>query len=140
MMRIRVQIVDPEAPLYSGEAEAVFAPAELGEVGIMPRHAPLLTRLRAGEVRVRHDAEEESFFVTGGILEVQPFAVTVLADRAVRSTELDEEEARRARQRAEERLAQKAAELDIAHAEAELAEAVARLRAIERLRKIGVLK
>ncbi len=139
-MRIRVQIVDPEAPLYSGEAEMVFAPAELGEVGITPRHAPLLTRLRPGEVRVRHEGGEDSFFVTGGVLEVQPYAVTILADRAVRSIELDEEEARRARQRAEERLSQKAADFDIAHAEAELAEAVARLRAIERLRKHGVLK
>jgi F-type H+-transporting ATPase subunit epsilon len=139
-MRIRVQILDPEAPLYSGEAEMVFAPAELGEVGIMPRHAPLLTRLRAGEVRVRHEGGEESFFVTGGILEVQPYAVTVLADSAVRSVELDEEEARRARQRAEERMAQKTAAVDLAHVEAELAEAVARLRAIERLRKQGMLR
>jgi F-type H+-transporting ATPase subunit epsilon len=139
-MHIRVQIVDPETPLYSGEAEMVFAPAELGEVGITPRHAPLLTRLRPGEVRVRREGGEESFFVTGGILEVQPYAVTVLADSAVRSAELDEEEARRARQRAEERLSQQAADLDIARAETELAEAVARLRAIERLRKSGVLK
>jgi F-type H+-transporting ATPase subunit epsilon len=139
-MHIRVQIADPEAPLYSGEAEMVFAPAELGEVGIAPRHAPLLTRLRPGEVRVRFEGKEESFFVTGGILEVQPYAVTVLADSAVRSAELDEEEARRARQRAEERLSQQAADLDIARAEAELAEAIARLRAIERLRKHGVLR
>jgi F-type H+-transporting ATPase subunit epsilon len=139
-MHIRVQIVDPETPLYSGEAEMVFAPAELGEVGITPRHAPLLTRLRPGEVRVRREGGEESFFVTGGILEVQPYAVTVLADSAVRSAELDEEEVRRARQRAMERLSQQAADLDIARAETELAEAVARLRAIERLRKSGVLK
>jgi F-type H+-transporting ATPase subunit epsilon len=112
-MHIRVQIVDPETPLYSGEAEMVFAPAELGEVGITPRHAPLLTRLRPGEVRVRREGGEESFFVTGGILEVQPYAVTVLADSAVRSAELDEEEVRRARQRAMERLSQQAADLDI---------------------------
>jgi len=139
-MHIRVQIVDPETPLYSGEAEMVFAPAELGEVGITPRHAPLLTRLRPGEVRVRREGGEESFFVTGGILEVQPYAVTVLADSAVRSAELDEEEVRRARQRAKERLSQQAADLDIARAKTELAEACARLRAIERLRKHGVLK
>jgi F-type H+-transporting ATPase subunit epsilon len=139
-MHIRVQIVDPETPLYSGEAEMVFAPAELGEVGITPRHAPLLTRLRPGEVRVRREGGEESFFVTGGILEVQPYAVTVLADSAVRSAELDEEEVRRARQRAKERLSQQAADLDIARAKTELAEACARLRAIERLRKSGVLK
>lgn len=139
-MHVRVQIVDPESPLYSGEAEMVFAPAELGEVGIAPRHAPLLTRLRPGEVRIRRDGREESFFVSGGVLEVQPHLVTVLADRAVRSVELDEAEARRARERARERLSQKAADLDIARAEAELAEAVARLRAIERLRKNGVLK
>jgi F-type H+-transporting ATPase subunit epsilon len=139
-MHIRVQIVDPETPLYSGEAEMVFAPAELGEVGITPRHAPLLTRLRPGEVRVRREGGEESFFVTGGILEVQPYAVTVLADSAVRSAELDEEEVRRARQRAMERLSQQAADLDIARAKTELAEACARLRAIERLRKSGVLK
>jgi F-type H+-transporting ATPase subunit epsilon len=139
-MHIRVQIVDPETPLYSGEAEMVFAPAELGEVGITPRHAPLLTRLRPGEVRVRREGGEESFFVTGGILEVQPYAVTVLADSAVRSAELDEEEVRRARERAKERLSQQAADLDIARAKTELAEACARLRAIERLRKSGVLK
>jgi F-type H+-transporting ATPase subunit epsilon len=139
-MHIRVQIVDPETPLYSGEAEMVFAPAELGEVGITPRHAPLLTRLRPGEVRVRREGGEESFFVTGGILEVQPYAVTVLADSAVRSAELDEEEVRRARERAKERLSQQAVDLDIARAKTELAEACARLRAIERLRKSGVLK
>lgn len=139
-MLIRVNVADPEAPLYSGEADMVFAPAELGEVGIAPRHAPLLTRLRPGEVRVRRGNDEESFFVTGGILEVQPHVVTILADRAVRSSELDEQEARRAQERARERLAQQQSELDVARAEAELAEAVARLRAIERLRKRGIVK
>jgi F-type H+-transporting ATPase subunit epsilon len=135
-MTIHVDIVGAEAEIFSGTATMVFAPAEMGEVGIAPRHAPLLTRLKPGEVRVQNDKGEEQFFyVSGGVLEVQPHVVTVLADTAMRAHDLDEAAALRAKQRAEEMLAEQKGELDYAHAQAELLEALAQLRAIEKLRK-----
>jgi F-type H+-transporting ATPase subunit epsilon len=122
--------------MFSGEASMVFAPGSLGELGIAPRHAPLLTTLKPGEVRVQAEgSDEQVFYVGGGILEVQPRVVTVLADTAARAKDLDEAEAQAAKQRAEEALRARGEDLDLAQAQAELARAVAQLRAIERLRK-----
>jgi len=135
-MTIHVDIVSAEKEIYSGQAEMVFAPASEGEVGIAPRHSPLLTRLRPGEVRVKDkDGKEEAFYVSGGMLEVQPYAVTVLSDTAERAENLDEAAALEAKQRAEDAIQNKSAEIDYALAQAELAEAVAQLQAIEHLRK-----
>ncbi len=134
-MTLHVDIVSAEAEIYSGTATMVFAPAEMGEVGIAPRHAPLMTRLRPGEVRVHsQDGEELSFFVSGGLLEVQPHVVTVLADTAVRAHDLDEAQALEAKERAEKLLADKSADIDYAKAQAELAESMAQLAAIRKLR------
>ena len=112
----------------------VFAPAEMGEVGIAPRHAPLLTRLKPGTVRVQNGSEEQPFFVGGGILEIQPSLVTVLADTALRAKDADEAAAQRAKQSAEEKLAGAKSDMDLARAQAELAEAAARLAFIQKLR------
>jgi F-type H+-transporting ATPase subunit epsilon len=133
---IHVDIVSPEGQLYSGEANMVFAPAAEGEIGIAPRHAPLLTTLKAGEVRVHIDGEEEhAFYVGGGALEIQPHLVSILADTAARARDLDEAAALEAKSRAEEAMRSNKDKLDIAEATAELARAMAQLRAIERLRK-----
>ncbi len=135
-MTIHVDIVSAESEIFSGPAEMVFAPAQEGEVGIAPRHAPLLTRLVPGEVRIKTpEGEELSFYVSGGMLEVQPHVVTVLSDLAERAEDLDEAAALEAKRRAEEALKDRSAEMDYAKAQAELAEAAAQLRAIERLRK-----
>jgi F-type H+-transporting ATPase subunit epsilon len=135
-MTMHVDIVSAEREIFSGTANMVFAPAEMGEVGIMPRHTPLLTRLRSGEVRVqRPEGQEDSFYVSGGLLEVQPHVVTVLADTAQRATDIDEAAALAAKQRAEEALRDQEGKMDYARAQAELAEAIAQLKAIERLRK-----
>ena len=134
-MTMHVDIVSAEAEIFSGTATMVFAPAEMGEVGISPRHTPLLTRLKPGEVRVQTDGEELSFFVSGGMLEVQPHVVTVLADTAIRADSLDEAQALEAKQRAEKMLADKSADIDYAQAQAELAESVAQLSAIRKIRK-----
>jgi F-type H+-transporting ATPase subunit epsilon len=135
-MTLHVDIVSAEAEIYSGTATMVFAPAEMGEVGIAPRHTQLLTRLRPGEVRVQSpDGDELSFFVSGGMLEVQPHMVTVLADTAIRADDLDEAQALEAKERAERLLADKAADIDYARAQAELAESMAQLAAIRKLRK-----
>ncbi len=137
-MTIHVDIVSAEEEIFSGPAQMVFAPAEMGEVGIAPRHAPLLTRLKPGEVRVQSpQGGEESFYVSGGMLEVQPHVVTVLADVALRARDLDEAQALEAKRRAEEELAQRTSEFEYAQARAQLAEAMAQLRALERLRKAG---
>jgi len=137
-MTLHVDIVSAEAEIFSGTATMVFAPAEMGEVGIAPRHTPLLTRLKPGEVRVQtQDGEEQSFFVSGGMLEVQPHVVTVLADTAIRATDLDEAQALEAKQRAERMLKDKIAEIDYAKAQAELAQSIAELRAIQKLREKG---
>ncbi len=133
---IKVDIVSAEADIWNGVATMLFAPAEMGEIGVAPRHAPLLTRLKPGEVRVQQESGEELFFyVSGGIIEVQPHLVTVLADTAARAKDLDEAAAIEAKQRAEEALSDKAAAIDYARAAAELAEASARLKAIENLRR-----
>ncbi len=130
-----VDIVSAERAIFSGSAQMVFAPAEMGELGITPRHAPLLTRLKPGSVRVKTDNDEQVFYVSGGILEIQPHLVTVLSDTALRAHDIDEAAALEAKRRAEEALASQAAEVDIVRAQAELAEAMARLRTLEHIRK-----
>jgi F-type H+-transporting ATPase subunit epsilon len=134
-MPIHVDIVSAEGEIYSGEADMVFAPAKLGEIGIAPRHAPLLTDLKPGEVRVQTPGGDEKFFyVTGGVIEIQPHLVTVLADSAVRGEELDEAAALEARDKARELLAGRHEEIDLEQAQAELIEAEARYRAAQKLR------
>lgn len=134
-MKLHVDVVSAEGQIYSGSAVMVFAAAEEGEVGIAPRHAPLLTRMRPGQVRVRpEEGEEESFFVSGGVLEVQPHLVTVLADTVERAADIDEAEAEKVKQRAEEALAQADDRVDLARAQAELAEAATRLSLVKKLR------
>ncbi len=133
---IRVDIVSAESEIFSGEASMVFAPAVMGEVGIAPRHAPLITHLRPGEVIVRSpEGEEQAFYVSGGILEVQPHVVTVLSDTALRAQDVDEAQALAAKERAEAAMQERAADIDYARVKAEWLEAVAQLRALERLRK-----
>jgi F-type H+-transporting ATPase subunit epsilon len=137
MATIHVDIVSAEGEIFSGEAAMVFAPAVMGEIGIAPRHAPLLTTLKPGEVRVQVPGGEEQFFyVSGGALEVQPHLVTVLADTALRAKDLDEAAALQAKQRAEEALKNRTDAVDAAELQAELARAIAQLRAIDKLRKI----
>jgi F-type H+-transporting ATPase subunit epsilon len=136
-MTIHVDIVSAEAAIFSGLAEMVIAPAIVGDIGILPRHAPLLTTLRAGEIRVKmEEHREDSFYVSGGMLEIQPHVVTVLADTAVRAHDLDEAAALEAKQRAEKMLADKKSDIDYARAQAELVEAMAQLQTIQRLRKL----
>jgi F-type H+-transporting ATPase subunit epsilon len=133
---IHVDIVSAEGQIFSGEATMVFVPGSQGELGIAPRHAPLLTTLKAGEVRVQSEGQEEQwFYVGGGALEIQPHLVTVLADTAARAHDLDEAAALAAKQRAEDAMRERTDKVEIAEAQAELARAVAQLRAIERLRK-----
>jgi F-type H+-transporting ATPase subunit epsilon len=134
---IHVDIVSAEGEIFSGAATMVFAPGTLGDLGIAPRHAPLLTLLKPGEVRVQTpEGSEQHFFVGGGALEVQPNKVTVLADTAIRAKDLDEEAAMAAKQRAEELLREKVDKISQAEALAELARAAAQLKLIERLRKV----
>lgn len=135
MSTIRVEIVSAEGHIWSGEANLVIAPARMGEVGIAPRHAPLMTTLKPGDLRVQRDGEEELFFyVTGGILEVQPTQVTVLADTALRGEQLDESAADEARKAAEEALKGAGTKEDLAHAQQQLIEAAARYRAAQKLK------
>jgi len=136
-MTIHVDIVSAEGHLYSGQGEMVYAPAVMGEIGIAPRHAPLVTQLKPGEVRVDpgQGAAQEHFYVSGGMIEVQPFKVTILADTGIRAADLDHAAAEEAKRRAEDALTNRAADIDLAKAQVELAEAAAQLRAIERLRK-----
>lgn len=136
-MTIHIDIVSAEGHLYSGQGEMVYAPAAMGEIGIAPRHAPLVSPLKPGEVRVDpgQGKPQEHFYVSGGIIEVQPFKVTVLADTGIRAADLDHAAAQEAKRRAEDTLANRAADIDLAKAQVELAEAAAQLRAIERLRK-----
>jgi len=133
---IRVDIVSAEGEIYSGEATMVFAPASQGDLGIAPRHAPLITTMRPGEVRVQtEDGEEQIFFITGGALEIQPYQVTVLADTAMRARDLDEAAAIDAKRRAEEAMDNQDADFDMAAAQSELAVISAQLKAIQKLRK-----
>ncbi|TRW94412.1 F0F1 ATP synthase subunit epsilon [Candidatus Methylobacter oryzae] len=137
-MTVHVDIVSAEKEIFSGLAEMVFAPAELGEVGISPRHAPLISRLKPGEVRVKvSDKEVYPFYVSGGMLEIQPHVVTILADTAIRAKDIDEAAAIEAKARAEEALADKSGKIDFAVAQAQLTDAVMQLRTLDRLRKRG---
>jgi F-type H+-transporting ATPase subunit epsilon len=134
---IHVDIVSAEASIFSGEAEFVALPGESGELGIYPRHTPLMTRIRPGAVRIKvpGQKDDEFIFVAGGILEIQPDSVTVLADTAIRGADLDEAQATEAKRRAEETLLSRDSEIDYAMAQGELATAVAQLAAIQRLRQ-----
>lgn len=137
-MTVHVDIVSAEKEIFSGLAEMVFAPAELGEVGISPRHAPFITRLKPGEVRVKvSETESYPFYVSGGMLEVQPHLITVLADTAIRAKDIDEAAAIEAKTKAEEALADKSGKIDYVTAQAQLAEAIMQLRTLDRLRKRG---
>ena len=133
---IRCDIVSAHEEIYSGDAAMIFATGAVGELGISPRHAPLITQLKPGPVRVQQpDGEEAFFFVGGGILEVQPHIVTVLADTAVRADDLDEAAAVRSKEEAERELQDRTGEMEVADAQAKLSEAIAQLQALERLRK-----
>jgi F-type H+-transporting ATPase subunit epsilon len=133
-MSIHVEIVSAEGAIFSGDADMVFAPAKMGEIGIAPRHAPLLTQLKPGSVRVQTGDGEKLFYVTGGVLEIQPHLVTVLADSALHGDQLDEAEALAARDRARELLQGKGEGVDLAAAQAALVEAEARYRAAQQLK------
>ena len=136
MSTIQVEIVSAEEQIFSGEALMVYAPAVMGEVGIAPRHTPLISPLKPGEVRLdMGDGKEEFFFISGGILEVQPHLVTVLSDTAIRAHDLDEAAAIEAQKRAEDALADQQSDLDVAKAKAELASAAAQVAAIKKLKK-----
>lgn len=133
---MHVNIVSAENEIYSGTVTQVFAPAEMGEVGIMPRHAPMLSTLKPGVVRViSQEDEEQTFFVSGGILEIQPHVVTILSDTALRAADIDESAALEAKSRAEAAMKDKASDMDYAKAKSELIEAVAQIEALKRLRK-----
>lgn len=136
-MTLRVDIVSAEASLFSGMAEFVAVPGEMGELGIYPQHAPLLTRIKPGAVRIKQadSGEEELIYVSSGILEVQPFVVTILSDTAIRGQDLDEAKALEAKRAAEEGMKDRSSAMDYAKAQAELAQAVAQLAAIQKLRK-----
>lgn len=136
MSTIRCDIVSAEKEIFHGRVSMVIATGEMGELGIAPRHAPLITRLKPGQVRVKlEDGEEQSYYVSGGILEVQPQVVTVLADTAIRATDLDEAAARKAKDEAERALANRTDRMEVAEAQARLAEAMAQLQALEHLRR-----
>jgi F-type H+-transporting ATPase subunit epsilon len=134
---IHVDVVSAEEQIFSGEAEFVVLPGEAGELGIYPRHTPLITRIKPGTVRIKiaDQAAEELVFVAGGILEVQPGVVTVLADTAIRGHDLDEAKALEAKRLAEEAMQNKTSKLEIAKAQSELAEAMAQIQAIQKLRR-----
>jgi F-type H+-transporting ATPase subunit epsilon len=135
-MTIHVNIVSAEQEIYSGTVTQVFAPAEMGEVGIFPRHAPMLSTLKAGVVRlISQEGEEQSFYVSGGILEIQPHIVTILSDTALRAADIDESAALQAKARAEAAIKDKASDMDYAKAKSELIEAVAQIEALKKIRK-----
>ncbi len=135
---IQCDIVSAQEEIFSGQASMIFATGSVGELGISPRHAPLITQLKPGPVRVQQpDGEEAFFFVGGGILEVMPHIVTVLADTAVRADDLDEAAAVRAKEEAERELQDQTGDMEIAEAQSRLLEAAAQLRALEQLRKKG---
>lgn len=134
---VHIDVVSAEASIFSGEADFVVAPASAGEVGIYPNHAPMITTIKPGALRIKQEnvADETVIFISGGLLEVQPGVVTILADTAVRGHDLDEAKARAAKQAAEEALRNRASDIDYAAAQAELSEALAQIQTIERLRK-----
>jgi F-type H+-transporting ATPase subunit epsilon len=134
MATIMVDVVSAEESVFSGEADFVALPGDQGELGILPGHTPLITRIRPGAVRIQSNGKEELIFVAGGILEVQPKAVTVLADTAIRGDDLDEAKAEEARRKAEEALANRSTDINYAAAQAELSEALAQLAALRKLR------
>jgi F-type H+-transporting ATPase subunit epsilon len=137
-MTIHVDVVSAEESIFSGEAEFVAAPAKMGEIGIYPRHTPLITPIKAGALRIKlpNEGEEQLIFISGGLLEVQPGVITVLADTAIRGHDLDEAKANEAKKAAEEAMLNNKSDIDYARAQIELSEAVAQLHAIEQLRKI----
>lgn len=134
-MTMQVDIVSAEGEIFSGVAEEVFVPAEMGEIGVLPRHTPLLSRLKPGEVRVKMSGEESSIFVSGGMVEIQPHVVTVLADTGIRAQDLDEAKALEAKARAEEAMQGQEDTIQFAKAKSELLEAMAQLRVLENIRK-----
>jgi len=134
-MTMHVDIVSAEQQIFSGTAEMVFAPSVNGDVGVLPRHAPLLTQMRPGEVRIQTSEGEEVFYVSSGILEIQPHCVTILADTALRAKDIDEAAALEAKQLAEEAMKDRKGEIDYAKAQVELAEAIAQLRTIQKIRE-----
>lgn len=135
-MTMHVNIVSAEHEIFSGTAEVVVAPAAMGEVGIHPRHTQMLSPLKPGEVRItKQGGEEEAIYVSGGILEVQPHVVTILSDTAVRAEDLDEAAAMEAKQKAEQALKDRSDQIELAEAQSQLAEAVAQLQTIQRIRK-----
>jgi F-type H+-transporting ATPase subunit epsilon len=136
-MTVHVDVVSAEEQIFSGLAEIVIVPGEMGELGIYPRHVALLTRIKPGAVRIKRpdQEEEELIYVSGGMLEVQPNVVTILADTAIRGADLDEARALEAKQAAEEAMKNRTSDIDYAQAQAELAEAIAQLRAIQQVRK-----
>ena len=137
MATIKCDIVSAEAEIFHGQATMVIASGEMGELGIAPRHAPLITRLKPGQVRVIPESGEEQFFyVSGGILEVQPSVVTILADTAIRAKDIDENSARKAKEEAERVIANRGEAMEVAEAQAQLAMATAQLEALERFRRM----
>ncbi|MCB1579093.1 MAG: F0F1 ATP synthase subunit epsilon [Xanthomonadales bacterium] len=136
MSTIRCDIVSAEQEIFHGHVSMVIATGEMGELGIAPRHAPLITRLKPGQVRLKlENGDEQFFYVSGGILEVQPQVVTVLADTAVRAADLDEAQARKAKDDAERAIANRGDTMEIAEAQNQLAQAIAQLQALEHLRR-----
>ena len=137
-MTIHIDIVSAEGHLYTGEGQMVYAPAVMGEIGIAPRHTPMLTRLKSGEVRIDlgDGQPQQHFYVSGGMIEVQPFLVTILADTGIRAADLDEAAAEEAKRRAEDALSNQQADMDMAKAQTELAEAVAQLKVINQMRNM----
>jgi|TARA_B100000787_G_scaffold58426_1_gene42551 F-type H+-transporting ATPase subunit epsilon len=135
---IQIDVVSAEESIFSGEAEFVVAPAKMGEVGIYPNHAPMITTLKSGSLKIKlaDKKEEQLIYVSGGILEVQPGIITILSDTAIRAKDLDENKAAKAKKAAEEAMKNKSSDVDYAKAQAELTEALAQIQAIEKLRKI----
>ncbi len=135
---VKIDVVSAEESIFSGDAEFVVAPAKMGEVGIYPNHAPMITTLKSGSLKIKlaEKKEEHLIYVSGGILEVQPGIITVLSDTAIRAKDLDESKAAAAKKAAEEAMKNKSSDVDYAKAQAELAEAMAQIQAIEKLRKI----
>ena len=134
---VHIDVVSAEESIFSGEAEFVAAPAQMGEVGIYPRHAPMITSINPGALRIKlaDKNEEQLIYISGGILEVQPGVVTVLADTAIRGNDLDEAQANAAKKAAEEAMKNRSSDVDYAKAQAELAEAIAQIQAIQKLRQ-----